>query len=206
MATNLCIVEGSLGDYDEAIRYGQMSGRWASTCPRTPVLGGTHTNLADVYILTGREDKALQCLEASEASLGPRSRWRDRCAIVTCRAVLALVQGNLNLALDLIGQVETLARGREDAFPLPGPMWKLKLFRSAHLGSASEALASASSVGAVFRTKCPFHYLDVLAVKAWLERRVLGRQTEDTESELHRFRNLQVPGKMALLTAQGFLD
>ncbi len=206
MATNLCVVEGGLGEYDEAIRHGQMSVTWAAISSRdNPVLGGTHTNLADVYVLTGREDKALQCLETSEALLGSRPRWRDRCAIVTCRAALALVQGNLNLALDLIGQVETLARGREDAFPLRGPMWKLKLFRSAHLSSVSEALALASSVGTILRAKCPFDYLDVLAVKAWLERRIFGRQTEGTDSELSIFRTLQVPGKRALLVAQGFL-
>ena len=206
MASNLCIVEGGLGDYEESIRHGQMSGRWVAMSSRGPILGGTHTNLADVYILTGRVDLALQCLEVSEASLGPRSRWRDRCAIVTCRAALALVQGNLNLALDLIGQVEHLARGREDAFPLPGPMWKFKLFRAAHLGSPKEALASASSVCTVLRAKCPFHYLDVLAVKAWLERRVFGRQTEETIGELEIFKTLGIPGKKALLTAQGFLE
>jgi len=128
-----------------------------------------------------------------------------RCAVATERAALALAQGNLNLALNLIDQVEELARGREDAFPLPGSIWKLRLFRAAHLGSAHEALASAQRVGAVLRAKCPFYYLDVLAVKAWLERRVFGRQTEDTDAELNMFQTLQVPGKIALLVAQGFL-
>jgi tetratricopeptide (TPR) repeat protein len=205
MATNLCSVEGGLGEYDEAIRYGQMSVAWAATNARSPVLGGTHTNLVDAYVLTGREDKALQCLESAEALLGPRPRWRDRCAIVTSRAAMALVQGNLNLALDLISQMEDLARGREDAFPLPGPWWKLKLFRAAHLGPMNEALASASKVAEILRDKCPFHYLDVLAVKAWLERQIFGRQTEETDTGLSLFRTLQVPGKKALLVAQGFL-
>lgn len=206
MTTNLCIVEGGLGEYDEAIRYGLMSVTWAGTSSRSHrVLGSTHGNLADVYVLTGREDKALQCIEAADAVLGSQPRWRDRCAIVTGRAALALVQGNLNLALDLISQVEALARGREDAFPQPGPLWKLKLFRAAHLGSAEEALVSASQLCEQLRTKCPFDYLDVLAVKAWLERRVFGRQTEQTNVELEMFGTLKVPGKKALLTAQGFL-
>jgi tetratricopeptide (TPR) repeat protein len=208
MTANLCIVEGYLGKYDDAIRYGEMSVAWAATnSRRNPVLGGTHTNLADVYVLIGRADKALQCIEAAEGALGStRPRWRDRCAIVTSRAALALVQGNLNLALDLIGQIEGLARGREDAFPQPGPMWKLKLFRSAHLGSAKEALASASNVGKILRAKCPFDYLDVLAVKAWLERQVHGRYTAQTEAELQIFETLEAKGKRALLVAQGFLS
>jgi hypothetical protein len=67
-------------------------------------------------------------------------------------------------------------------------------------------LASASSVCTVLQAKCPFHYLDVLAVKAWLERRVFGRQTEETIGELEIFKTLGIPGKKALLTAQGFLE
>jgi hypothetical protein len=110
------------------------------------------------------------------------------------------------LSLQLIGQVEALASGREEAFPLPGSMWKLRLFRAAHLGSADEALDSASKVSTILRAKCPYHYLDVLAVKAWLERRVLGRQSEQTDAELEIFTTQDVRGKQALLTAQGFLE
>jgi tetratricopeptide (TPR) repeat protein len=206
MATNLCAVANGLGAYDEAIRFGQMSAAWAATTPRSSVLGGTFTNLVDAYLLAGREHEALQCVETAERLLGSRYRWRDRCTLATARAVLALIQGNLNLALDMIGNLESLARGREDAFPLLGSLWKLVLFRSAHLASPDEALASASSIAADLRTRCPFDYLDVLAVKAWLERLVFGRQTEGTDSDLALFQTLHVPGKRALLVAQGFLQ
>jgi tetratricopeptide (TPR) repeat protein len=206
MATNLSLVETGVGDYDEAIRYGQMGVAWATTSScSNPNLGITHMNLADVYMLTGHEDKALECIETADALMGSRIRWRDRCGLVTERAALALVQGNLHLALDLIGQIETLARGRERVFPLPGPMWKLKLFRAAHLGSADEALASASKIGAILRATCPYYYLDVLAARAWLERRVFGQQTAETNGELEVFSTFGLPGKRALLTAQGFL-
>lgn len=207
MTSNLCIVESGLGNYGAAIRYGQTSVAWAGRSSRThSVLGGTHTNLADVYLVTGQEDKALQCIDTAEALLGATPRWRDRCAVMTSRAAMALVQGNLNLALDLIGHIETLARGREDAFPQPGPMWKLKLFRAAHVSSVDEVLNTAATLSAIFRAKCPFDFLDILAVKAWLERRMVGRQTDETKAELHLFETLNVPGKKALLTAQGFLE
>ena len=88
---------------------------------------------------------------------------------------------------------------------MPGPYWKLKCFRAAHLGEADDALMVASRVAETLRATCPFYYLDVLAAKAWLERRILGRQTEQTDAELEVFTTLQVPGKRALLTAQGFL-
>jgi len=206
IAANICIVEGSLGDYEESIRYGEMSVAWtALSAHSNPVLAINHLNLVDAYVLAGRLDKAFECIETTESLFGPRPRWRIRCAVATERAALALAQGNLTLALNLIEDVEELARGREDAFPLPGSIWKLRLFRAAHLGSAHEALTSAQRVGAVLRAKCPFYYLDVLAVKAWLERRVFGRQTEGTDAELTVFQTLQVPGKRALLVAQGFL-
>jgi len=199
MAANICTVEIARGEYDQAIHYGEMSVAWAATGARgNPVLGTQHINLVDAYLLTGREDKALACLEAAEALLGPRPRWRGRCAVLTERAALALAQGNLPLALDLIGQ-------REDAFPLPGSLWKLKLFREAHLGSCERALGTASDVGAMFRTKCPYHFLDVLAVKVWLEMRLHGGPTEHTATDLEVFATLGAPGKRALLTAQGFL-
>jgi hypothetical protein len=120
-------------------------------------------------------------------------------------AAFALTQNNVGLALDLVSQIETLARGREDALPTPGSYWKLKFYRAAHLGGAKNALALASSIGETLRAKCPFYSLDVLAAKAWLERYIFGRQTEQTDAELEAFVTLEVPGKKALLRAQGFL-
>jgi DNA-binding SARP family transcriptional activator/tetratricopeptide (TPR) repeat protein len=207
IAANLCGVEGASGEYVEAIRYGQMSVAWAGTSSGSnPILGLNPSIRADWYALTGCEDKALQCLETAEALVGPKPRWRVRCAILTARAVFALLQGNVQLALDLTGQLEALARGRENAFPLPGSLWKLKLFRAAHLGSAEEALALASGVATARLANCPYYHLDVLAVRAWLERRILGRHTDETEGALSIFENLQLTGKRALLVAQGFLS
>jgi tetratricopeptide (TPR) repeat protein len=206
VAANLCGVEGGRGEYAEAIRYGQMSVGWAGTSSHSnPILGLNHSNLADWYVLTGCYDKALQCIETAETLAGPKPRWRVRCALLTERASFVLVQGNIQLALDLIGQLEGLAQGRESAFPLPGSLWKLKLFRAAHLGSADEALALASSVGAGRLAKCPYYCLDVLAARAWLERRIIGRQTDQTDADLEIFTTLGLRGKKALLTAQGFL-
>jgi DNA-binding SARP family transcriptional activator/predicted ATPase len=203
---NLCTIELSLGDYDEAVRYGQMSVKLAlATSQSNPFLVINHTALADAYVLTGREDKAVDCVDTAAAHLGSEHRWRIRCAFLAERAAFALIQHNLHLALDLIAQLEGLARGREDALPLPGSYWKLKLFRKAHFGKAEEALAQARTLAEVLRAKCPFYYLHLLATKAWLEGRVLGRYSDETQAELAMFETLESPGIKALLTAQGFL-
>jgi DNA-binding SARP family transcriptional activator/tetratricopeptide (TPR) repeat protein len=206
VASNLCLVNVSRGEYEKAIRFGEMSvacGTRGAT--NNPILIIGYTNLADAFVLSGRTPEAVQCMEKAARWLNSERTWKVRCAFLASEAAFALTQGNDALALDVITQIERFAHGREDAFPLPGAYWKLKLYRAAHIGAADEALAVASRVGADLRAKCPFYYLDVLAVKAWLERRVLGRQTEQTDAELEIFETLQVKGKKALLVAQGFL-
>jgi tetratricopeptide (TPR) repeat protein len=206
ITANLCTVEFSRGHYDEAVRYGEMSVKLALATSRSnPFLVVNHTALADAYVLTAREDKALQCIETAAAYLGSERRWKIRCAFLEERAAFALIQRNLHYALDLIAQVEALARGREEAVPGAGSYWKLKLFKEAHFGKGAEALAQASTLAEVFRAKCPFYHLHLLAVKAWLEVRLLGRYTDRTQVDLEMFEKFESPGIRALLTAQGFL-
>ncbi len=206
IASNLCLIHTNRGEYDDAIRYGEMSTKWGvSGSLNNPILIISHTNLVDVYVLTGREDEAARCLERARRSLNSERRWRIQCAFLVEAAAFAIILGNVGLALDTVAQIEALARGREEGFPMPGPYWKLKLYRAAHLGEAEDALRLASTLGESLRVKCPFYYLDVLAAKAWLERQILGRQTGQTDAELEIFKSLEVSGKKALLTAQGFL-
>ncbi len=206
IASNLCLIHASRGEYQDAIRYGEMSIKWGTNgSTNNPILIISYANLTDAYALTGRLNEAIRSLELAKGSLNFERRWRMHCIFLAEAAAFALMQRNVGLALDIITQVVLLARGREDAFPMPGPYWKLKFYRAAHLGGAENALALASSVGDELRTKCPFYYLDVLAAKAWLERYIFGRQTEQTDAELRVFDTLEVPGKKALLTAQGFL-
>ena len=206
IASNLCLIHTNRGEYDEAIRYGRLSTEWAGKGSLSnPLLVISHMNLVDAYALTGRQDEAAQCLERARGSLNSERRWRIHCAFLVEAAAFAIILGNVGLALDTIAQIEGLARGRENAFPMPGPYWKLKFYRAAHLGGAADALSSASSLGESLRMKCPFYYFDVLAARAWLERQVLGLQTDYTNSELSTLETAQVPGKRALLIAQGFL-
>jgi hypothetical protein len=120
-------------------------------------------------------------------------------------AAFALVQGNVHLALDLIARLEDIARDREESVPMPGAYWKLKVFRAAHLGRTDEAFHMVRIIGAQFEHNCPFFYLDVLAARAWLERRVLGREKTETEEEIQMFERMGATGRKALLIAQGFL-
>jgi DNA-binding SARP family transcriptional activator/tetratricopeptide (TPR) repeat protein len=206
IASNLCTVQMIRGDYADAIRYGELSVALGVASSRNyPVLVTSYTNLADAYVLSGRNERALECMESAAVSLGPERRWKIRCAFLLETAAFALIQGNLQLALDLAAQVEALGRGREDAMPMPGPYWKLRIFRAAHLGNAEEASSLAGTIGTFFSERCPYYYLDILGVKAWLEQRSTGQMRPQTEQELCTFEAIGAPGKRALLVAQGFL-
>jgi tetratricopeptide (TPR) repeat protein len=204
IAANLCTVQMNRGLCDQSIKYGEMSIRSGESSSSSTLLI-TYTNSMDAYILLGQEDAALNCLENARKWLIPERRWKLRCAFFVEAASFALVQRNYALALDLIAQLETITRGREDAVPMPGPYWKLRVFRMAHLGQSSEAQGVLRSFATRLQTTCPFHYLDILAAKAWLEARQDGRLSVQTEEELGVFESIGATGRRALLTCQGFL-
>jgi len=204
VASNLCAVELVRGRYDEAIHYGEMGIRIGEACESGGLLP-CYTNLMDSYLLVGRENDAIQCLEKARKWLIPERRWKLRCAFFTEAASFALGQRNHALALDLIAQLEQLSQGREQAVPMPGPYWKLMIFRQAHINGLSEAYNLAEKMMELFNKRCPFHSLDVTATAAWLERRMEGRISERTREGLRLFESLKVEGKKALLTLQGFL-
>jgi len=148
----------------------------------------------------------VECLENARRWLVPQRRWKLQCAFFVEAASLALVQRNWALALDLIAQLEVLARDRENAVPMPGPYWKLKVFRKTQLGHIDEARAIVRSFSEMWKQTCPYHYLDILAVKAWMERTQQGRLTEETEAELGVFDEMDAVGRRTLLGLQGFLQ
>jgi len=204
VASNLCTLQMNRGYYEDSIKYGQLSIAAGEACSSGALLT-CYTNLMDPYLLVGQEDAAAHCLESAREWLVPERRWKLRCAFFTEVATFALVQRNLGQALDLIGQLENIARGREDAVPMPGPYWKLKIFREAHIGNAPEALRLAKEKTDFFMKASPLHYLDVVAVRAWLETRTDGHVSPETEDGLCTFEQVGARGRKALLAIQGFL-
>jgi tetratricopeptide (TPR) repeat protein len=204
IAGNLCTLLMHCGEYDESIRYGQISIRFGEASSSSTLLV-SYINLMDPYLLTGQQDKAVECLEKAREWLGPERRWKLRCTFLLETASFALIQRNLSLALDLIDQLETIARGREDALPMPGPYWKLVAFRRAHLGRSDEAYSLARSLAAQWKETYVIHYLEMVATMAWLEYRENGQITRKTAEELEIFDAIGSRGKRALLALQGFL-
>src|SRR5207249_8357967 len=175
-----CPVQTLRGLYTDAIAFGNKAivlGEASSSS----ALQMSYTNLIDAYVLAGQEAKAIECMESARRWLVPRRRWKFHCAFLMECAAFELIRGNTALALDLIGQLENLARDREEAVPMHGPYWKLRIFREASLGRLEEAERLVRLKQLMFQDTCPLYYLDILAAKVWLERRTLGKITAETE-------------------------
>ncbi len=205
IGANLCTVEMSRGNYDDAIKFGEMSIRLGEASRSTTLLT-SYTNLMDPYTLVGRHNDAMRCLDNARKWLGPERRWKLHCAFFVEAASFALIQHNNTLALDLISQLEVVARGRENAVPMPGSYWKLIAYKKVRLGHRNEAHEIIRWCSEKWRDSCPLHYLDILAARAWLERLEEGGICHDTATDLNLFETIGAVGRRALFVAQGFLS
>src|SRR6266545_4647661 len=205
IAANLCAVLMARGDYDDAVRFGNLSVKYGESYSSSYLLVA-YTNLIDPYMLLGQEAAAMNCLEKAAKWIGPERRWRLRIQFLFEAASFALMQRNVGLAMDLIGQLEGVSGERTLAIPMPGTYWKLKAFKTAKLGRWEEAYGAVSSFAANWRNTMPFAYFDMVATKAWLERVREGTIRPETSEELEVFERLGATGKRQLLVLQGFLE
>jgi hypothetical protein len=204
LASNLTVIQVARGFYDDAIKWGEWSAALGEAT-KSSALQMAYTNLADAYVLIGRESDAVASIERAREWLVPKRRWKFHCGFLIVNAAFSLIRGNVGLALGLISQLEMISRGKERAVPIPGAYCKLRIFREAHSGSLDEAHKLVEYSTKQFRDACPLHYLDVLAAKAWLEVRMNGENSRETLQELCVFDELGAMGRKELLTAQGFL-
>ena len=124
----------------------------------------------------------------------------------TCESAnIALMNGNVALALQFIDTTEAIARGRERAVPEGGMFHKLRIFRAEHVRGGDEPLAMAERAQETFRGRHMVYFLEVLAARAWLEKRRFGRYSRTTEGELRLFDSTSAHGLRNSLAAQGFL-
>src|SRR5207247_1314742 len=138
LASNLGVIQAARGLYDDAIGWGERSVALGEAT-KSIALQMAHTNLADAYVLVGREGDAIASIERARELLVPTRRWKFHCGFLEVNAAFSLVRGNVGLALDLIGQLEVLSLGKERAVPIPGAYWKLRIFKEGHLGTLEEA-------------------------------------------------------------------
>lgn len=205
IATNLCATLTAHGGYQEAIEYGRKAVDWGSCFRTQPYLVGmAYTNLIDPYVLTGRISEAESCLRIAGEWLTKDRSWYSRTSFLSDVANFALITGNRDLVLRTIEELESKGMAML-AMPQPGMAIKLLTYRACQFGDLNQALEIAHRATNQYRERCPLVFLDAVAARSWAERRAFGTCSEETILDLDRCKSIAVPGKRALLAAQGFL-
>ncbi len=205
ISANLCSILTTCADYDEAIRYGEQSVALGIRALSQPMLATAFVCLAEVYAFCGRTSKALGCVERAQDWAKRPQNWSTSVEYFCQSACVALTMRNLGLALDLIVKAEEAAWGRERCVPNAGLFQGLRTLRAAHVTGTEAASRIVSEAKAQFRDRHPFYYLHVLGAAAWLEKRMVGDYSPETQEELKAFETPNLAGYRALLVAQGFL-
>jgi DNA-binding SARP family transcriptional activator len=205
-AANLTTLYMLAGRFAEAVKFGHLSIEVGAALQSHPRMASAYSNLAEAYALSGDRDKALEYSNRSQRWVQTQGSWRAQIEVLCESANMALVMGNLPLALSLIQSLENAASGRERAVPEAGMFEKLRLFRLAHQAGIEEAYSAARQNRERFLDRHPVYFLEAVAALAWLEKAKHGSLTPQTKEELSRFDEWGATGLKAALEAQGFLD
>src|SRR2546427_4104034 len=127
-ASNLCSLHILEGNNAEAIRLGRLSLEVGLATPNQPNLMSSYTNLAEAYMLSGEREEARACLESAGAWMEAPRSWRANIDFICESANIALMNGDLALALQLVETAEGIAEGRERAVAEGGMFHPLKVF------------------------------------------------------------------------------
>ena len=193
------------GEYHKAIELGEESARLGRRALDLPVLATQCTTLAEFLTIEGQHERAKEYLAEAEALFERTQSWSARVLYYLDNAGIALMQGNVSLALRFAAQSEELSVGRGGAFLNGGELAKFKTFRVAHQCGTKAAIDVAVRACEVFRGGHPLYLIDALAALSWAERKDQGRASDETLDELRAL--LRTPsGKARELLAQGFLE
>lgn len=203
-ASNLSHIELLRGNFQSAASYGHLSIELGTRAMTQPELNNTYMNMADAYVLLGDRDRAYMYMEQARAWMAARQRsWFANINFLLECASLALMLGNAAHALDLMEGIENLRGQRERPLIDSSLYEKLRIFRVGHAKGGEAALLLAKRALEKYRGRHPYYFINAVAAMAWVERTFMGTQTTETERDLTLLD--AVPGKRAVLKAQGFL-
>ena len=145
-------------------------------------------------------------MESARESIIDSPTMINRLTFYLEAAGFALMIGNIQMALDLIEQAECAVQG-QDLFPQDAGMFaRYRAFRAVHVQGVGPALEIVRTAEQRFEKAHPLYYINLLPAKAWLERKVSGCYTKETEDCLNSLSDYGLNGKRATWTAQGFLE
>lgn len=193
------------GQIHDAVEYGEESLRIGKHAPTQPILLSTWTNLASAYLLAKRPDLVRECLESQRRWIAEGRSWACNVEYFCERACLELALGNKVEALRFGTLAEKQVQGREFISLNQGVLERVLVYVTCHSKGLQPARQLAYDSIERFRNRHLLAYLEAIASLAWIEMLGDGMYSETTQEGLALFEDHGLPGKVALLEAQGFL-
>jgi tetratricopeptide (TPR) repeat protein len=203
IASNLCVVKLHQGDFDSAVKFGQLG---VSTAGRavSPRLVSVHLNLAASLFMNGQQEAALKSLTAAQEASNRERSWFATMEFLMGYASFALQTGDVPLALELTEAAQRVAWGKERAVPHAGMFDMLRVHRALHVDGVDAARVLANQCLAKYRGRHPLYFADIAACNAWLDMMSFGAYSEQTKADLMLIDELGFAGLRAIQVAQGF--
>lgn len=205
VSANLCTLFSCRGRFDEAIAAGLQSVRLGRRAFNQPLLMQAHLNLAEAYMLAGMPDSARRYRDEAPQWLASDSTWRATVEFLCENASLALLEGDVAQALELVRRAEVEAEGKEHRLTPILAFHKWRVFRAYHTRGVKEAHEVAIVSRDQFRNRSPLGYFEAAAVLGWVEMKMHGAISAETNRDRILFEATGAAGRLSLLTAQGFL-
>jgi tetratricopeptide (TPR) repeat protein len=206
VAGNLCSLCTVSGRFAEAVEAGHQSIRFGKRALNQPALMNSYLNLAEAYMMLGRPDDARECWSLAEKQSRDENRWRTKLQFSIESANLALLEGNVGKAIDLLSTAEQVAESKAVRLGAVIGLHKWQAFLMAHTSGFDGALEFTRGVCDSVGSRNPLVRFEMTVVLAWIERHRSGSVSRETVSILSDFERFPLAGRRALLTAQGFLQ
>jgi len=205
ICSNLTMLENSRGRFEAGLTYGRKALVFARTDVNQPLRTQVYLVLMESCALLGRMDEAQEWMDAARTALYGNPTMLNRIEFYLEAAAFALIQGNIGLAVSLIEDAERAVQGQELILYDVGVFERYKAFRAAHTEGFNVAWKLIQAAAQRFRSTHPLYYVNLLPTKAWLEQKMCGRYSKETEEGLKLLAEYDLEGKRAMWTAQGFL-
>jgi tetratricopeptide (TPR) repeat protein len=206
VSANLGMVENSRGAFESGLAHGKRALEYARSDVNQPLRTIVYTTLMESCALVGRTDQARRWMESARESIIDSPTMINRLTFYLEAAGFALMIGNIQMALDLIEQAECAVQG-QDLFPQDAGMFaRYRAFRAVHVQGVGPALEIVTTAAQRFEKAHPLYYINLLPAKAWLERKVSGCYSKETDDCLNSLSAYGLNGTRATWTAQGFLE
>ncbi len=205
ICTNLAMLENSRGHFEVGLTYGQKALGFARTDVNQPLRTLVYLVLMESCALLGRMVEAQEWMDAARAALCGNPTMLNRIEFYLEAAGFGLIQGNVSLAVSLIEDAERATQGQELILYDVGVFERYRAFRAAHTEGLEVAWALIQAAAQRFRGSHPLYYVNILPAKAWLEHKMHGSYSRETEDGLKLLTEFDLEGKRAIWIAQGFL-